>query len=186
MVATLCAIHLPSSTGGHHTQPYIPAYIQTHRHIHIHIHERIYRDKHIHIHTRVCIRRGYDVLHPMGWDAFGLPAENAAIQRGVQPGDWTRSNIAHMRSQLDSLGTRVNVYVLLLEYINSVYMYVCVCEHVKITHMNLSIMVTIVVILGFEFDWDREVTTCDPSYYKWTQWIFTQMLETGLAYQKDA
>jgi len=92
--------------------------------------------------TRFKRMQGYNVLHPMGWDAFGLPAENAAIERGIHPAIWTRSNIANMKEQLN--------------------------------------------ILGGSYDWDREVTTCNPDYYKWTEWLFLLMYKRGLAYKKKA
>jgi leucyl-tRNA synthetase len=86
--------------------------------------------------------RGYNVMHPMGWDAFGLPAENAAIQHGRHPREWTLSNIAQMKRQ----------------------------------HRRM----------GFSYDWDLEITTCEPEYYHWNQWFFLKMLERGLAYRKKA
>ena len=86
--------------------------------------------------------QGFNVLHPMGWDAFGMPAENAAIKHKLQPADWTWSNIDNMRKQQRAL--------------------------------------------GLSYDWDREVATCHPEYYRWTQWLFLQFHKMGLAYKKKA
>ena len=84
--------------------------------------------------------RGYDVMHPMGWDAFGLPAENAAIQNHTHPRQWTLSNISNMKAQMRRF--------------------------------------------GFSYDWNREVTTCLPEYYRWNQWFFLQLYQRGLAYRR--
>jgi leucyl-tRNA synthetase len=84
--------------------------------------------------------KGFNVLMPMGWDAFGLPAENAAMKNGVPPAKWTYSNIEHMKGQMQAMGLAI--------------------------------------------DWSREMAACDPSYYKWNQWLFLKMLEKGIAYRK--
>ncbi len=91
-----------------------------------------------------CFKRmnGYSVIHPMGWDAFGMPAENAAIKNNARPDQWTFENIAGMRGQLQRL--------------------------------------------GFSYDWDREIATCTPEYYRWNQWFFIQMWKKGLLYRKNA
>ena len=86
--------------------------------------------------------QGFNVLHPMGWDSFGLPAENAAMKHGANPETWTDENIAYMTKQLK--------------------------------------------MLGLSYDWKREVATCKPDYYKWTQWLFLQLYKKGLAYKKEA
>lgn len=85
--------------------------------------------------------QGYNVLHPMGWDAFGLPAEQYALDTGNNPADFTQKNIENFKRQINSL--------------------------------------------GFSYDWDREINTTDPNYYKWTQWIFTKLYEKGLAYEEE-
>ncbi|MDP2262959.1 MAG: leucine--tRNA ligase, partial [Hydrogenophaga sp.] len=90
--------------------------------------------------TRQLRMKGYNVLMPMGWDAFGLPAENAALKNGVPPAKWTYENIAYMKQQMQAMGLAI--------------------------------------------DWSREVATCDPTYYKWNQWLFLKMLEKGIAYRK--
>lgn len=92
--------------------------------------------------SRIKRMQGYEVFHPMGFDAFGLPAENYAIKTGIHPWDSTKSNIATMEAQLREMGA--------------------------------------------SFDWDYEVVTCDPSYYKWNQWLFLKLYENGLAYRKEA
>ena len=85
--------------------------------------------------------RGFNVLHPMGWDAFGLPAERAAVREGIHPAIITRRNIENFKRQIKRI--------------------------------------------GFSYDWEREITTSDPSYYRWTQWIFLKLFEMGLAYQAE-
>ncbi|NQT05171.1 MAG: class I tRNA ligase family protein, partial [Dehalococcoidia bacterium] len=94
------------------------------------------------VHARFKRLQGYNVLHPMGFDAFGLPAENAAIKRGIHPFTWTMQNVENMRRQLRSIGAI--------------------------------------------YDWSREVVTCLPEYYKWTEWFFLKLYEAGLAYRGKA
>lgn len=91
--------------------------------------------------ARIKKMQGFNVLHPMGFDSFGLPAENAAIKNNVEPSEWTENNTKEMEEQLDKL--------------------------------------------GFSYDWDREVSTCRPDYYRWMQWIFIQFYKKGLAYKKE-
>jgi len=86
--------------------------------------------------------KGFNVIHPMGWDAFGMPAENAAIDNNTHPAAWTYENIRAMRAQLKKM--------------------------------------------GFSYDWDREIATCRPEYYRWEQWLFLKMLEKGMAYRKES
>ncbi|MFB3926011.1 MAG: leucine--tRNA ligase [Syntrophales bacterium] len=86
--------------------------------------------------------RGFNVMHPMGWDSFGMPAENAAIEKGIHPAVWTNENIEHMKKQLKRM--------------------------------------------GFSYDWDREISTCEPQYYRWEQLFFLWMYEKGLAYKKGS
>jgi len=94
------------------------------------------------VHARFKRMQGYNVIHPMGFDAFGLPAENAAIKRGIHPFTWTMRNVDNMRRQLKSIGAI--------------------------------------------YDWSREVITCQPEYYKWTEWFFLKLYEAGLAYRAKA
>jgi leucyl-tRNA synthetase len=92
--------------------------------------------------ARFAAMRGHNVLHPIGWDAFGLPAENAAIKRGVHPKEWTQANIAQQAASFRRM--------------------------------------------GMSFDWSRRVVTCEPEYYRWTQWLFLKLFERGLAYRKES
>ncbi len=92
--------------------------------------------------ARFAWMRGHNVLHPIGWDAFGLPAENAAIKRGIHPKEWTYANIEQQRSSFRRM--------------------------------------------GMSFDWSRQFNTCDPEYYRWTQWLFVKLFQRGLAYRKLA
>jgi len=94
------------------------------------------------VYARFKRMQGYNVLHPIGFDAFGLPAENAAIKRGIHPYQWTMQNVANMRRQLKSMGA--------------------------------------------VYDWDREIITCQPDYYRWTQWFFLKLYQAGLAYRGKA
>ena len=91
--------------------------------------------------SRFKLLNGFNVLQPMGWDAFGMPAENAAMQNNVAPAAWTYENIAYMKKQLKSL--------------------------------------------GFAFDWEREIATCTPEYYRWEQWLFIKLYQKGIVYRKN-
>ncbi|MGL4674798.1 MAG: leucine--tRNA ligase, partial [Wohlfahrtiimonas sp.] len=91
--------------------------------------------------SRYMTMKGFNVLQPMGWDAFGMPAENAAIDNKVSPYQWTQKNMTYMKNQLK--------------------------------------------LLGFGFDWDREIATCEPDYYRWEQWFFTKLYEKGIIYRKN-
>ena len=86
--------------------------------------------------------KGFNVIHPLGWEAFGMPAENAAIKNNTHPAKWTFENIRTMREQIKAL--------------------------------------------GLSYDWDREIATCHPGYYKWNQWLFLKFLEKGIAYRKNS
>ncbi|RUP50015.1 leucyl-tRNA synthetase [Jimgerdemannia flammicorona] len=122
---------------------------------------------------------GYDVIHPMGWDAFGLPAENAAIERGINPADWTIQNIAVMKAQMENIladfdWERVSDYsfVILSTPLRSIDMRASICGLTTAVYIG-SLLV-------------QEVTTSDLSYYKWTQQLFLRFYRAGLAYQKEA
>ena len=118
------------------------------------------------------LQQGANVLHPIGWDAFGLPAEQYAIQTGTHPRITTERNINRFRQQLQSLG-------------------VCGVKYSPNPKASQSrsrlagVEPCMCVCAGFSYDWDREVSTTDPAYYKWTQWIFLQLFKKGLAYQAE-
>lgn len=148
--------------------------------------------------------RGFNVLHPIAWDAFGLPAEQYALQTGTHPAVTTQRNINRFREQLQSLG---------VPFAFCSTPHICIMKHRRlcvdryaslrgvagvtgyeeqhmlgfqimsgdtlVTHRNLG------WLQGFSYDWDREFSTTDPEYYKWTQWIFLQLHRRGLAYQAE-